>query len=121
MGLIVEKTKLSLVSMLLLAALNSSAFAISRYECKGLASETIVLAPYQDGSVTLAFDNGPAIDKTVFVHKGDVFVAEFKDLEGNEGSGLLFNLDTVAKNGYEVASLPNRAPFATKMTCWWLQ
>ncbi len=117
----VEKTKISVISLLFLAALNSSAFALARYECKGLASQTIVLAPYEDGSVTLSFDKNPAIDKTVFVHKGDVFVAEFKDVEGNKGSSLLFILDTQAKNGYEVASLPDRAPFAAKITCWWFQ
>ena len=81
--------KISLISLLFLAALNSSAFALARYECKGIASQTIVLAPYEDGSVTLAFDKNPVIDTTVFVHKDDVFVAEFKDVEGNKGSSSL--------------------------------
>ena len=98
----------------------SQASGLARYECKGITSDTIVLTPYQDGSVNLSFNKGPVEATTKFAHHGDVFVAEFKDF-GTQHMLYIVILDTLTKNGYEFVDLPNRTPAATKMTCWWYQ
>ena len=43
-GVLMEKIRVSAISFLLVAMLASPAMALSRYECKGLASQTIVLS-----------------------------------------------------------------------------
>jgi hypothetical protein len=98
----------------------SPALALARYECKGLASQTIVLTPYKDGSVNLSFDKDKEISATTkFFHKGDVFTAEF-NLDAN-GSVLIFIFDTITKNGYEYFRSPDKGTGAGKITCWWFQ
>ena len=62
---------LSAISFLLIA-LGSPALALSRYECKGLASDTIILTPYQDGSVNLSFDKGPVQATAKFAQQADM-------------------------------------------------
>ena len=86
------------IRLLLIAASfvvgSSQAQAFSRYECKGLAADTITLTPYQDGSVNLSFDKNVTIAGTTkFTHKGDVFAAEF-----NLPAGMLvYVFDTLTK------------------------
>jgi hypothetical protein len=104
-----------------ISALSASpALALARYECKGLATNTIVLTPYQDGSVNLSFNKDPDIVATTnFVHKGDVFAAEFNI--GNKGHMLIYIFDTLTKNGYEYFRTPDKGSGAAKLTCWSFQ
>lgn len=99
-----------------------NASALARYECKGLTADKIVLTPYQDGSVNLSFNDGGVVATTKFSHHGDVFTAIYRDVEGVKGTLMVFVIDTIARNGYEVFYLPARPPGgASKITCWWYQ
>jgi hypothetical protein len=99
----------------------SPSWVLSRYECKGLASETIVLTPYNDSTVVLSFDKGPEVEKTTFTHNGNVFTAEFQNVGGHSGTTLIYILDTISNNGYEFGHMPPKPAFAAKMTCWWFE
>jgi hypothetical protein len=112
---------ISAIAILFIATLASPALALSRYECKGLASETIVLTPFQDGSVNLSFDKGPVEATAKFSHHGDVFSAEFDNVNGVQDAMLIFIFDTITKNGYEYFRLPSKGSGAAKITCWWFQ
>jgi hypothetical protein len=114
----VRPKKLTLFSLLFLALSGSPAWALSRYECKGVASETTVLTPFEDGSVDLSFNKGPVKATANFMHKDDVFMAEFANLE-RAGASYMVVFDTLTKNGYEIVRLPNLPTIATKITCWW--
>jgi hypothetical protein len=94
-------------------------WALSRYECKGTTPDTIVLTPFDDGTVTLGFNDGAPEEKTAFVHKGNVFTAEFQNVGGQAGTSLIYILDTVTNNGYEFGHKPPKPAFASKITCWW--
>lgn len=109
------------IAFLLIAILASPALALARYECKGLASQTIVLTPYQDGSVNLSFDKGPVEATAKFAHKGDVFSVEFSNVGNMQDYMLIFIFDTLTKNGYEYFRVPGKGFGAAKMTCWWFQ
>lgn len=78
--------KFTAVAFLALSA--SPTWALSRYECKGLAAETVVLTPFEDGSVNLSFDKGPVETTSKFVHRDDVFAAEFFNIGGTEPATL---------------------------------
>ena len=110
-----------LAAFALASAVNSSASALSRYECKGVASQTIVLTPYQDGSVNLSFDKGPAEATAKFFHHGDVFTAAFNNLAGVQDYMLIYIFDTMTKNGYEYFRMPGKGFGAGKITCWWFE
>jgi hypothetical protein len=101
-----------------IAMLDSPVLALARYECKGLASDTITLTPYHDGSVNLSFDkNVTIVGTTGFTHKGDVFAAEF-----HAGGGMLvYVFDTITKNGYEYFRTADQKFEAAKITCWGFQ
>jgi hypothetical protein len=103
------------------ALVSSPSWALSRYECKGLASQTIILTPYENGTVTLGFDKNPPEETTPFVHKGNVFTAEFQNVSGHPGATLIYIFDTVSNNGYEFGHIPPKPAFAAKMTCWWFE
>ncbi|PWT82908.1 MAG: hypothetical protein C5B58_07435 [Acidobacteria bacterium] len=103
---------------LLLAPQNVSALA--RYECRGITADKIILTPYQDGSVNLSFNDGDVTETTKFSHKGDVFTAIFKNVTGGRSSLLIFIIDTITRNGYEVFDLPQGSG-SVKITCWWYQ
>jgi hypothetical protein len=105
----------------LASAVNSSAMALARYECKGITNDSMILAPYTDGTVTLSFNEGGHVYKTKFSHHGDVFSAEFANVDGVENTLLLIILDTLTKNGYEYFRIPGREPGASKITCFWFQ
>jgi hypothetical protein len=96
-------------------------WALSRYECKGLPNDNIVLTPYEDGTVILSFNNGPPEEKTTFVHKGNVFTPEFQNISGHQGASLIYILDTITNNGYEFGHVPPKPAFASKITCWWFE
>lgn len=114
------KIRLFMIAMSFVLIECSPALALSRYECKGLASETIVLTPYQDGSVNLSFNKDTDVAATTnFVHKGDVFAAEFH--LGDKGLMLIYIFDTLTKNGYEYFRTPDKGSGAAKITCWWFQ
>jgi hypothetical protein len=102
-----------------LALFCTPSWALSRYECKGITKDTIVLTPYEDNTVTLAFNKGAPEEKTVFMHKGDVLTAEFQNVSGQQGASLTFILDTITNNGYELAHIPQKPAFATKIMCFW--
>lgn len=110
-----------ILSMMAVMALSSPALALSRYECKGLTNDTIVLTPFNDGSVTLSFDNGPVKEKSIFVHKGNVFSVEFRGLDGVAGASLIYVSDTLTNNGYEVGRAPPKPLFAAKIACRWFE
>jgi hypothetical protein len=109
-------TSVLAISFTLLCA---PSWALSRYECKGLTKDTIVLTPYEDGTVTLSFNNGAPEETTTFVHKGNVFTAEFQNVGGRVGFGLIYIFDTITNNGYEFARTPPKPGFAAKITCFW--
>jgi hypothetical protein len=111
----------AIVFALSLSLLSTPSWALARYECKGLAPQTIVLTPYNDGTVTLSFDKGEPEEKTTFVHKGNVFTAEFQNISGQQGATLIYIFDTMTSNGYEFGHLPPKPAFAAKMTCWWFE
>jgi hypothetical protein len=103
------------------ALLSSPSWALSRYECKGLASDTIVLTPYDNGTVTLGFEKKPPEETAPFVHKGNVFTAEFQNVSGHPGASLIYIFDTLSNNGYEFGHIPPKPAFAAKITCWWFE
>jgi hypothetical protein len=114
-----RKTKIVTISFLIVTALNSSALALSRYECNGITKDQIVLTPYQDGTVNLSFNTGPVSSISKFTYKGDVFFAIFKI--DDRGSSFLYILDNITKTGYEVGVLPDKPSYAAKITCAWLE
>jgi hypothetical protein len=114
----VRPKKFTLLSLLFLALSGSPAWAVSRYECKGVASETTVLTPFEDGSVDLSFNKGPVKATANFTHKGDVFMAEFANLE-RAATSYMVVFDTLTKKGYEIVRLPNLPAIAAKITCSW--
>jgi hypothetical protein len=116
----VRQTVTSALAIGLVLACTPS-WAVSRYECKGLASDTIVLTPYSDGNVTLSFNKGEPAEKAVFVHKANVFTAEFQNVGGQPGASLIYIFDTLTNNGYEFGHLPPRPAAAAKITCWWFE
>lgn len=111
---------LSGISFLLIAMSVSPALALSRWECKGIAPNTIVLTPYQNGSVNLSFNKDTDVAGTTnFFHKGDVFTVEF-NLD-DKGRMLIYIFDTLTKTGYEYFRTPDKGSGAAKITCWWFQ
>ena len=114
------KSKL-LVTALLMPCLANSATALSRWECRGITADKIVLAPFDDGTVSLSFNGGAPTERAEFVLKGDVFYARFKDVTGVKGADLGFIIDTITRNGFEFGQQPGKAGVATKITCWWYQ
>ena len=115
----VKNYLVTLAALFVLASANSSAAALPRYECKGLSPDTIVLAPYTDGTVTLSFNNGGPEYNSTFSHHGDVLAAEFANVDGVANTLLVIILDTITKNGYEYFRLPGRPSGASKITCFW--
>jgi hypothetical protein len=105
-----------------LLLLPQNASALSRWECKGVTPDTIVLTPYQDGSVNLSFNGGDVQATAPFSHAGDVFSAIFKDLNGVANTLYIVVIDTMTKGGYEIFQFPNRpSGGATKIVCFWYQ
>jgi hypothetical protein len=98
---------------------SAPSWALSHFECKGISDDTIVLTPYEDGTVNLSFNKGSPEEQTTFVHKGNVFTAEFQNVGGQAGASLIYIFDTLTNNGYEFAHKPPKPGFAAKITCWW--
>jgi hypothetical protein len=108
------------IMCLLLLPQNVSALA--RFECRGLTADKIVLTPYQDGTVNLSFNDGGVEETAKFSHKGDVFTATFQDIGGAKGTLLVYIIDMITRNGYEVFNFPQKQRSGSaKMTCWWYQ
>jgi hypothetical protein len=102
-------------------ALVSTPALAGHYKCKALADDTIILTPFENDTVALAFNDGAPAEMTTYSHKGNVFTAEFQNVTGHQGATLIYILDTQTNNGYEFGHLPPKPAFATKMTCWWLE
>jgi hypothetical protein len=113
--------RLPILSMMAVVAFSSPTLALSRYECKGLTNDIIVLTPFDDGSVTLSFDNGPVKEKSVFANKANVLSAEFRNLDGVAGTSLIYIVDTLTNNGFEIGRMPPKPLFAAKIACRWLE
>jgi hypothetical protein len=111
--------KTIITSVLALVLFCTPCWALARYECKGISSDTIVLTPYQDGTVNLSFNKGEPQETTAFVHVGNVFTAEFQNIGGQAGASLIYIFDTMTNNGYEFFHKPPKPGVAAKITCWW--
>ncbi len=99
--------------------LPQSALALSRWECKGLSADTVVLTPYQDGAVSLSFNKDGVSETSRFSHHGDIFTAFFRDVSGVKGATLIYIIDTITREGYEAFDKPGGEAGAAKMVCFW--